>query len=76
MVPDGDIEEVIRADAISLWLEAQQLLLAGCALVGGEFSLEHFRGDAHQLDSAVFRFCAVLELIGIQMLTGGEDASL
>ena len=76
VVPNSDIEEVVRADAVGTGLVAQQFLLARRTHVGCQFAFEHFGCDADQLHRTVFGFGAILELIGIEVLTGGESAAL
>ncbi len=76
VVPDGNVEQVVGADAVGAGLVVEQFLLAGGARVGGEVTLEHFGGDADQLNGAVLGFGAFLELIGIEVLAGGERTAL
>src|SRR5690606_31059329 len=76
VIPHGDVEQVVGADAIGAGFEVDQFLLAGGAHVGYQVALEHFRGDLQKLD-VVFTFRATfLEFVGVQILARGKGASL
>lgn len=75
MIPDGDVQDVVVADAI-FRRRHQQLRRQRLTLLRGAVHGDQLRGDRNQLDPTAFAGTLAGDIAGAQVLAGGKHATL